>query len=70
MSLFLFLEYEHILAEVRGKTGLITLNRPKALNALCTPLMNVSAACACSSWATVTVIVIVTAANVAKNSNE
>jgi hypothetical protein len=35
-------EYEHILAEVRGKTGLITLNRPKALNALCTPLMNVS----------------------------
>ena len=35
-------EYEHILAEVRGKTGLITLNRPKALNALCTPLMQAS----------------------------
>jgi enoyl-CoA hydratase/carnithine racemase len=33
-------EYEHILAEVRGKTGLIIFNRPKALNALCTPLMN------------------------------
>lgn len=32
-------EYGHIVAEVRGKTGLITLNRPKALNALCTPLM-------------------------------
>lgn len=32
-------EYEYIIAEVRGKTGLITLNRPKALNALCTPLL-------------------------------
>lgn len=32
-------EYEFILAEVRGKVGLITLNRPKALNALCTPLL-------------------------------
>jgi enoyl-CoA hydratase len=31
--------YEFITAEVRGKTGLITLNRPKALNALCTPLL-------------------------------
>ncbi|CAE7742616.1 echs1 [Symbiodinium microadriaticum] len=31
--------YDHIIAEVRGKTGLITLNRPKALNALCTPLL-------------------------------
>ncbi|MCX7179849.1 MAG: enoyl-CoA hydratase-related protein, partial [Proteobacteria bacterium] len=26
--------YENIIAEVRGKVGLITLNRPKALNAL------------------------------------
>mmetsp|Transcript_14924 Transcript_14924/g.22450 ORF Transcript_14924/g.22450 Transcript_14924/m.22450 type:complete len:283 (-) Transcript_14924:109-957(-) len=32
-------EYDHIIAEVRGKVGLITLNRPKALNALCTPLL-------------------------------
>jgi 1,4-dihydroxy-2-naphthoyl-CoA synthase len=31
--------YDHIIAETRGKTGLITLNRPKALNALCTPLL-------------------------------
>lgn len=31
--------YDHILVEKRGKTGLITLNRPKALNALCTPLL-------------------------------
>ncbi|CAO3596790.1 unnamed protein product [Absidia cylindrospora] len=27
--------YSHILTETRGKVGLITLNRPKALNALC-----------------------------------
>ncbi|KAI8341285.1 ClpP/crotonase-like domain-containing protein [Chlamydoabsidia padenii] len=27
--------YNHILTETRGKVGLITLNRPKALNALC-----------------------------------
>ena len=26
--------YENIIAETRGKVGLITLNRPKALNAL------------------------------------
>ena len=26
--------YENILAETRGRVGLITLNRPKALNAL------------------------------------
>lgn len=32
--------YEFIKAEVRGKTGLITLNRPKALNALCDGLLN------------------------------
>jgi len=32
-------EYEHILSEKRGKVGLITLNRPKKLNALCDGLM-------------------------------
>lgn len=31
--------YENILVETRGPVGLITLNRPKALNALNTPLM-------------------------------
>jgi enoyl-CoA hydratase len=31
--------YEHILVDTRGKTGLITLNRPKALNALSPELM-------------------------------
>ena len=30
--------YEFILAEKRGRVGLITLNRPKALNALCNGL--------------------------------
>ena len=28
------MSYENIIAETRGKVGLITLNRPKALNAL------------------------------------
>ena len=31
--------YENILVETRGAVGLITLNRPKALNALSSPLM-------------------------------
>jgi len=33
------MSYENILAEVRGKVGVITLNRPKALNALSNELM-------------------------------
>lgn len=32
--------YDLIKTEVRGKVGLITLNRPKALNALCNGLIN------------------------------
>lgn len=32
--------YENILTETRGKVGLITLNRPKALNALCDGLID------------------------------
>ena len=31
--------YENILTETKGKAGIITLNRSKALNALCTPLI-------------------------------
>ena len=33
------MSYEYILVESRGPVGLITLNRPEALNALCTPLV-------------------------------
>jgi len=32
--------FETILVETRGKVGLITLNRPQALNALNTALLN------------------------------
>ena len=32
--------YEYIIAEAKGRVGLITLNRPKALNALCDPLVD------------------------------
>ncbi|TDH71253.1 hypothetical protein CCR75_002781 [Bremia lactucae] len=32
-------EYENILTEVHGKVAVITLHRPKALNALCSPLI-------------------------------
>jgi enoyl-CoA hydratase len=31
--------HEHIIVETRGPVGLITLNRPQALNALCSPLI-------------------------------
>lgn len=31
--------YEYIVVETRGRVGLITLSRPEALNALCTPLI-------------------------------
>ncbi len=31
--------YTHIIAETHGKVGLITLNRPNALNALCSEMM-------------------------------
>jgi len=34
-----FMSYENILVETRGKVGLVTLNRPKALNALSPALM-------------------------------
>ena len=31
--------YEHVIVEIKNKVGVITLNRPKALNALCGALM-------------------------------
>ena len=34
------MSYENILVETRGRVGLITLNRPKALNALNDALMD------------------------------
>ena len=34
------MSYENILVETRGRVGLVTLNRPKALNALSPELMN------------------------------
>ena len=34
------MKYENIIVERRGKVGLITLNRPKSLNALCDPLID------------------------------
>jgi len=34
------MDYVNILAETRGRVGLATLNRPKALNALNDALMN------------------------------
>ncbi len=32
--------YEHVIVEIRNRVGVITLNRPKALNALCGALMD------------------------------
>jgi hypothetical protein len=32
--------YDNVLVETRGKVGLVTLNRPKALNALCDALFD------------------------------
>lgn len=32
--------YQHILTEVKGNVGIITLNRPKQLNALCNALLD------------------------------
>ncbi|TPX62582.1 hypothetical protein PhCBS80983_g00377 [Powellomyces hirtus] len=34
-----FSQYQYIKTETRGRVAIVTLNRPKALNALCTPLM-------------------------------
>jgi enoyl-CoA hydratase/carnithine racemase len=31
--------YQHLIVSTRGKVGLIQLNRPRAFNALCSPLM-------------------------------
>ncbi len=38
--------YENILVETRGKVGLVTLNRPKAMNALSPELMRELGRCA------------------------
>ena len=38
------MNYENILSDIRGKVGVITLNRPKAMNALSPELMNELAA--------------------------
>ena len=32
--------YEHVIVEIKNRVGVITLNRPKALNALCAALMD------------------------------
>ena len=32
--------YEHVIIEIKNQVGVITLNRPKALNALCGALMD------------------------------
>ena len=32
--------YEHVIVEIKNRVGVITLNRPKALNALCGALMD------------------------------
>ncbi|KAH8049424.1 enoyl-CoA hydratase [Aureococcus anophagefferens] len=32
-------QYDNVLTEVRGSVGIVTLHRPKALNALSSPLM-------------------------------
>ena len=34
------MSYEYIISEVEAEIGIITLNRPQALNALSSPLMN------------------------------
>lgn len=43
LNQLVFLAYEYITTEIKGEknnVGLVTLNRPKALNALCGGLMN------------------------------
>ncbi len=32
--------YEHVIVEIKNRVAVITLNRPKALNALCGALMD------------------------------
>ena len=38
------MEYKNILTGVRGSAGIITLNRPKALNAVCESMLEEIAA--------------------------